>query len=239
MKKTEYVLGVLGGMGTYATIHLFQQYAEMFPAEKEWDRPRIIIDNNCTMPSRVRAVLYNENWDELVARMAESIRILIEAGATQIILGCNTSHVFLEDVYKTIPEARAKVINIIDACVSELKEKRIKTVYLLATEGTIISGEYNKKLDMAGIRCDSPLEEEFSKLRLCIEAVKQNKYDNEVKNVFLDFISRGEACVLGCTELPILYDHYERDVLEIAKEKPVLDPLYLALKQAHTTFEQY
>ena len=188
MKKPEYVLGVLGGMGTYATIHLFQQYAELFPAEKEWDRPRIIIDNNCTMPSRVRAVLYNENWDELVTRMAESIRILIEAGATQIILGCNTSHVFLEDVYKIIPEARAKVINIIDTCVSELKEKRIKTVYLLATEGTIISGEYNKKLDMAGIRCDSPSEEEFSKLRLCIEAVKQNKYDNEVKNVFLDFI---------------------------------------------------
>lgn len=30
----EYVLGVLGGMGTYATIHLFQQYAEIFPAEK-------------------------------------------------------------------------------------------------------------------------------------------------------------------------------------------------------------
>ena len=88
-------IGVLGGMGTYATIHLFQKYAHVFPAEKEWERPRIIIDNNCTMPSRVRAVLYNENWDELVTRMAESIRILIEAGAAQIILGCNTSHVFL------------------------------------------------------------------------------------------------------------------------------------------------
>ena len=37
-------IGVLGGMGTYATIHLFKQYAEVFPAEKEWERPRIIID---------------------------------------------------------------------------------------------------------------------------------------------------------------------------------------------------
>ena len=62
----EYVLGVLGGMGTYATIHLFQQYAEIFPAEKEWDRPRIIIDNNCTMPSRVRAILYNEKRECLL-----------------------------------------------------------------------------------------------------------------------------------------------------------------------------
>ena len=96
----EYVLGVLGGMGTYATIHLFQQYAEIFPAEKEWDRPRIIIDNNCTMPSRVRAILYNEKREELISRMSASMQNLISAGASRIILGCNTSHVFLNDIYK-------------------------------------------------------------------------------------------------------------------------------------------
>ena len=32
----DLVIGVLGGMGTYATINLFKQYAEVFPAEKEW-----------------------------------------------------------------------------------------------------------------------------------------------------------------------------------------------------------
>lgn len=30
----DLVIGVLGGMGTYATINLFKQYAEVFPAEK-------------------------------------------------------------------------------------------------------------------------------------------------------------------------------------------------------------
>ena len=34
----DLVIGVLGGMGTYATINLFKQYAEVFPAEKEWGR---------------------------------------------------------------------------------------------------------------------------------------------------------------------------------------------------------
>ena len=66
MNSKPYAIGVLGGMGTYATIHLFRQYAEMFPAEKEWDRPRIIIDNRCTMPSRVRAALYGENRERLI-----------------------------------------------------------------------------------------------------------------------------------------------------------------------------
>ena len=81
--KKDFVIGVLGGMGTYATIHLFKQYAELFPAEKEWDRPRILIDNRCTMPSRVRAFLYNENVEGLVSQMGDSLRHLMDAGATR------------------------------------------------------------------------------------------------------------------------------------------------------------
>ena len=73
MSKKELVIGVLGGMGTYATINLFNEYADTFKAEKEWDRPRIIIDNRCTMPSRVRAYLYNEKTDELISEMTESM----------------------------------------------------------------------------------------------------------------------------------------------------------------------
>ena len=76
----DLIIGVLGGMGTYATINLFKQYAEVFPAEKEWERPRIIIDNRCTMPSRVRAFLYHENVDELVDEMAASSDGLVKWG---------------------------------------------------------------------------------------------------------------------------------------------------------------
>lgn len=76
----DLVIGVLGGMGTYATINLFKQYAEVFPAEKEWERPRIIIDNRCTMPSRVRAFLYHENVERLIDEMANSIDGLLKIG---------------------------------------------------------------------------------------------------------------------------------------------------------------
>lgn len=237
--RQEYVLGVLGGMGTYATIHLFQQYAEVFPAEKEWDRPRIIIDNNCTMPSRVRAVLYNEGREELVKRMTQSMFNLISGGVSQIILACNTSHLFLDDVYKKLPEARKFVINIIDECVREIKNSNLESVYLLATEGTIISGVYSKKLEQAGISCHYPQENEFSRLRFCIEAVKQNEYNDEVKKYFMEFVNRGEACVLGCTELPVLYELYKPEVKKVVGEKPILDPLYIALGQARNSYLEY
>ncbi len=76
----DLVIGVLGSMGTYATINLFKQYAKIFPAEKEWERPRIIIDNRCTMPSRVRAFLYHEKSERLIDEMTDSIEGLLKMG---------------------------------------------------------------------------------------------------------------------------------------------------------------
>ena len=87
--KDNFVIGVLGGMGTYATIQLFKQYAQVFPAEKEWDRPRIVIDNRCTMPSRVLAYLHHEKEEELIEQMSDSMQHLVDAGASHIILACN------------------------------------------------------------------------------------------------------------------------------------------------------
>lgn len=223
--NNNFIIGVLGGMGTYATIHLFQQYAEVFPAEKEWDRPRIIIDNRCTMPSRVRAFLYHEKVDQLVAEMSESMNNLVEMGCNKIILACNTSHLFLPQIYKKVPGLEGNVINIITACVDYIAKDGLKEVYLLGSEGTIDSGVYQQALKIAGVECVVPEKAEYSKLRECIEAVKQNKYSNETEELFLSLTNRYDACVLGCTELPILYEKYKSKV----KCQKVYDPLFIGL----------
>lgn len=226
MQMDNFVIGVLGGMGTYATIHLFQQYAEVFPAEKEWERPRIVIDNNCSMPSRVRAFLYHENVDELIREMTASLQNLVNTGCNHILLACNTSHLFLPRILAENPEWGGSIINIIDACVNKLKEDDVHKVYLLASEGTILSNVYGEKLKAAGIQCDTPAEQDFKLLRDCIEAVKQNKYSDDVKNIFLDLLNREEYCILGCTELPILCEKYAGDG---NYHGHAYDPLYIAL----------
>lgn len=233
MGKKEFTIGVLGGMGTYATIHLFEQYAEEFKAEKEWDRPRIIIDNRCTMPSRVRAFLFNENINELVSEMADSMKHLIESGCTRIILACNTSHLFLPEIYKVVPEAKGKVVNIIDGCVEKIESDEIKQVYLLASEGTIDSQIYQKALSEKNIKCIVPDKSEYYLLRQCIEAVKQNRYSNEVRRIFLDLANRYDACILGCTELPILWSKYKNYITS----QKIYDPLLNAIKILKKEYE--
>ena len=237
--KDKFVIGVLGGMGTYATIHLFRQYAEVFPAVKEWERPRIIIDNNCTMPSRVRAILYNENVDVLVEQMTNSIKFLMDAGATRILLACNTSHLFLEKIYEKLPEARNRVVNIIQNCADQLSLQGVQKVYLLATEGTIQSKIYEKIFAKNHIDLLTPTIEDFATLRNFIEVVKQNDYPQDIGKLFSEFVinklmeSLADTLILGCTELPILYEKCTFEVKNVS----VYDPLLMALKKIKSEFD--
>ncbi len=228
MKSSEQrlVIGFLGGMGTYATIHAFKQYAEVFDAVKEWERPRIIIDNRCTMPSRVRAFLYNENVELLVSELTESVDNLIKAGCSKIILACNTSHLFLPQIYDKMPEAREYIMDIIKMCADQAAGDHMKKVYLLASEGTIESRIYQETLKTKSIKCSVPAEAEYGNLRKCIEAVKQNTYSDQIETIFLNLVNREECgCILGCTELPVLYEKYRDKV----RCKNIYDPVKQAL----------
>lgn len=219
------VIGVLGGMGTYATIHLFRQYAQVFPAVREWERPRIILDNRCTMPSRARAYLYGENAERLVLEMTESLTGLLSAGCTRLLLGCNTAHLFLPQIYEREPALREAVLDAVENCAEVLTRDGEKEVFLLASEGTIDSGVYARTLAKKGIRCLSPGREEYTVLRGLIEAVKQNVYTEETKETFLRLVNAHPACILGCTELPVLAERYQ----ELVTCRKLYDPLLLAL----------
>lgn len=232
-------IGVVGGMGSYATLHFFQRYLEVFPAEKEWDRPRIIIDNRCTMPSRVRALLYGEKREELVQELTDSIRRLIDAGCDRIVLACNTAHCFLEDVYEKCPEAEAHVMDIIETCAQDVRGRGMdgqQPLSLIATEGTIDSQIYQNVFQKYDLNIISPSEEVFQQLRYFIELVKQNTMTEEDKKAFLEFVKNQPTnkLVLGCTEFPVLFEKVRGDasIQHIA----VFDPLEATLNALREEF---
>lgn len=209
-KNKNQIVGVLGGMGSYATLHFFEKFLEATPAEKEWDRPRIIIDNRCTMPSRVRAILYKEERPLLVKLLADSVSNLIAAGATDIVLACNTSHVFLDEVFEIVPEAKDKVRNIIKTVGKALKANNITKVGLVATEGTILSGIFEKTCIRYGVTVIPPSEDDFDEMRYLIEAVKHNDITEEICIRYVKLLknqsekSGSPNVILGCTEFPCI-----------------------------------
>lgn len=225
----DMTIGIVGGMGSYATVDFFKRIVDAFPARYEWDRPRILIDNRCTMPSRVRAILYNEGRPQLVEMLAESAKNLLDAGATHLVFACNTSHVFLDEVYELVPEARERTVHIIRLCAQRMAEQHIDTCFLLATEGTIDVGIYQQIFGEYGIDVTSPSAEEQVLLRDFIEIVKQNKIDDAERKRLYDYLESldRDDIILGCTELPVLYG----DKGAILNGIRIHDPLAYVIEQ--------
>ncbi len=218
-------IGVLGGMGTVATHDFFGRLINAFPAEKEWERPRIIVDNRCSMPSRVRGILYNERVEEIISSLYDSIKMLSDNNSDYIVLACNTSHYYLNEILKYDESYSNKIIDIISLCAEKLNEKNIKVFTLLASEGTYLSKIYDRYLNKYGIKYQKVIEEEIRKY---IESVKQQRITKEVKQDFINFVNNidDDNVVLGCTELPVIYGEC-RDYIE----KKVYDPLEFVIEE--------
>lgn len=220
------VIGVVGGMGSYATAHFFRKLLDEFPAEKEWDRPRIVIDNNCVMPSRVRAILYGERMDELVTDLSKSVNDLVASGCKKLILACITSHYFLKQLKIEQPE-QIEFIDLLESTASVVKEKKL---YICCTEGTTQTKLWNQYFDV-DTELIYPSEEELKKLRFFIEVVKQNKITDDSVEEFEKFIQvlPCKNIILGCTELPVIYEYIKDKVL--GTYKVIYDPLQCGINR--------
>ena len=217
-------VGVVGGMGSYATVGFFKRLVDAFPARYEWERPRILIDNRCTMPSRVRAILSGERRDVLVRQLAESVKNLVGGGSTHVFLACNTSHVFLDEIKALAPEAAGYIVDMIALLAADTASRGVKRAFLLASEGTIASGIYQDRFGCEGVEVVPAGDGMQERLRGFIEVVKQSKVNNAAKAEFAAFVRELDEpiVILGCTELPLLADSPIEGV-------ELLDPMQAAI----------
>lgn len=229
-------IGLIGGFGAYATLNFYRRILEEFATDSERNYPHIIMDNNFTMPSRTRALLYDEEYHVVVREIAESMKKLISAKADRIILVCGTAHYFLKDVYKIIPEAETKVMNIIDCLGRKLKENHVQEVLIVAAEGALLKNLYPDKLKEYGISCVSPTEEDYEKIRCFIEVVKKDMKDMDEYLVrFKHFLDKFHVrqVVLGCTEFPVLLNYEKQSERKTGIETDYIfwDPMEIMIEE--------
>lgn len=93
-------VGILGGMGPYATAAFFQAVLNLTPAKKDWDHLRIIIDNNPHIPSRTRHIRYDE--PSPIDGMLESCRKLQDYPVDFIAIPCNSAAIFVAELQKSL-----------------------------------------------------------------------------------------------------------------------------------------
>lgn len=105
-------IGIIGGFGGYATLDFFRRMLEKFAGDNERTYPHIIMDNNFQMPSRTKAILTGEGYEQIVQAISDSIKRLLCCKVDYIVLPCGNAHNFLLDVYKILPQAKERIVSL-------------------------------------------------------------------------------------------------------------------------------
>lgn len=214
-------IGIVGGFGAYATLNFYRMILEKFVVSCERDYPHIYMDNDFTMPSRTRALLYGDEYDKVVEQMSLSTMKLCSMGGDIILFACGTAHAFLPEVMENVPEAKNKIVNMLTVT-SEYMERTLHNDYralIIAAEGMLKHRIWSKCC--SNVTCIEPDEKYFVDIRYFIEAVKQNNLSNKICDEFIAFIEKFDCrnVVLGCTEFPILIDYMKMNGYENWLEK--------------------
>ncbi len=202
--KTCTYLGILGGLGPMSTVYFCELLNRHTAATRDADHIDMLISSRATTPDRTAYILDKSSPDPLPVMLTEAHR-LEAAGVELIVVPCNTAHYFYDGLTES---CQVPILNIIDETCAHLSRVGVEKFGLLATEGTIRSGAYERFCTPRGLTCITPTEKEQAIIsQIIFGQIKQNKPVDV--DAFLSVVnslrSRGcEKIVLGCTELSLL-----------------------------------
>ena len=217
------IIGIIGGMGPLATADLFEKIIVHTKAACDQDHLRVIIDSNTNIPDRTAAILHG--GADPVPELTASARGLERMGAELLVMPCNTAHNFYDAGQGAVS---IPVLHMVRLTAQALRERDVKRAGLLATDGTVETGIYQRCFDSAGIELLTPPPEgQRAVMEMIYQGVKAGRMDYDAstaRRAMEDLLERGaETLVLGCTEIPLAVRLYRLEL-------PVTDPtLELAL----------
>lgn len=199
-------------MGPLATGDLFTKIVKLTKAENDQQHLRILVDNNTNIPDRTAAIL--SGGADPVEQMCASAAILTQAGAEVLCMPCNTAHYFYERVIeKAGLGEKAVFVNMLRETAAFAKSLGYKKVGLLATDGTIGSGVYEKAFKAQGIDVVVPGgKDQQAVMDIIYKGVKAGNLNIDttafVRTMDALIAAGAETLVLGCTELPLAFQLY-------------------------------
>ena len=206
------VIGILGGMGPLATADLFQKITLHTAASCDQDHPRVCIDSNTNISDRTAALLHG--GADPVPEMVKSAQRLESIGADLLIMPCNTAHNFYDAVASSVS---IPVLHMIAITRDALKSRGVKCAGLLATDGTVQTGIYQRTFEGSGVELLTPdnTEDQSAVMDIIYNGVKAGDLTHDAtafRAACEHLLARGaEVLILGCTELPPAFDIYHLD----------------------------
>lgn len=189
-----------------AACDLFRKVVEAEEAATDQEHLRVCVDSNTDIPDRTEAIL--RGGADPLPLLVKSAVLLESMGANVLIMSCNTAHYYYDSILPHL-ERGTLFLNMLDESAREAAEAGIRRVGLLATDGTIQSGVYERSFSRHGLSTlvpSAPVQKRL--MHLIYDEVKAGAAAPPLDSLLdaaEELRSRGaETMVLGCTELPLV-----------------------------------
>jgi aspartate racemase len=234
------MIGILGGMGTQAGLDFCNKLAILNRGKIDQKYPLFILNNKSNIPGRPESIgvqtknLINKSknkkklkrYNEVLKSLVEGCKLLQKNNCKFIVIPCNTAHYWYDDLQKKL---QIPIINMPKEVYNHAKKrcKKNSKIGLLATEGTLKTGVYNKFFDKDYnlIYPNQNLQKDC--VNKAIKFVKMGNVraaEKAIKPAINFLISKKcKKIILGCTELPIAIFAF-KSFKKIKSSKIFLDP---------------
>ena len=196
-------LGVLGGMGPFATSVFFERIIDHTEASKDQEHLDMVILNHASLPDRTEAI-FNQQKQPFLQMIEKDMIILEQAEVANIAIPCNTTHYVYDEIQAL---TNIPVIHMVQSTVQHV-HSRIKTnqkVAILATDGTVQSKVYQKEIMKTDMQLHELNEVTQKKVMDIIYHVKSNNsFKTTELDTIIDDLVHKHSCdviILACTEL--------------------------------------
>ena len=217
------MIGILGGMGTQAGLDFCNKLAKLNKGKTDQKYPLFLLYNKSNIPGRPENL---QRYNKVLRSLLEGCKFLERNKCKFIVIPCNTAHYWFDDLQKKIKVPiismpREVYFNAIKTC------KKNSKIGLLATEGTLKTGIYNKFFDKKFKLINPNKFIQSKNVNKAIKLVKMGKIkeaEKAIKPAVNSLIKlKCKKIILGCTELPIAIFAF-KSFDEIKTSKLFLDP---------------
>ena len=246
------MIGILGGMGTQAGLDFCNKLAILYRGKIDQQYPLFLLYNKSNIPGRPESIgvqtkkLTNrfinkkskKKYSSVLKSLINGCRVLKKSKCKFIVIPCNTAHYWYDDLAKKI---NLPIINMPEEVFKFTKKncKEKSSIGLLATEGTLNTGVYNRFFDKKYKLIYPNKNFQKNSVNKAIKLVKMGnvKAANKIiKPAINDLIKKKcKKIILGCTELPIAIFAY-KSFKQIKTSKIFLDPNLIL---AHAAMKKY
>ena len=234
------MIGILGGMGTQAGLDFCNKLAILNRGKIDQEYPLFILYNKSNIPGRPESIgiqtgnisnskpikKNKKKYQAVLNSLLKGCKLLQKNKCKFIVIPCNTAHYWYDDLKKKI---NIPIINMPQEVFKITKRtcKKYSKIGLLATEGTLKTGVYNKIFDK-DYNLEFPTDNlQKNYVNKAIKFVKMGNVKLAEKAIrpAINYLVKQKCkkIILGCTELPIAIFAF-KSFKNVKTSKVFLDP---------------